>query len=60
MNVWRLPVDAGGKPGADPEPVTTGTQSMGWTAPSRDGKRMVAIVASNAERYLSTELFAEV
>jgi len=28
--------------------------------PQMAGKRMVAIVASNAERYLSTELFAEV
>jgi Tol biopolymer transport system component len=43
MNLWRVPVDASGKPGTAIEPVTTGTESLGWAALSQDGKRMVVM-----------------
>ncbi len=43
MNLWRLPVDASGQPGKDIEPVTTGTQNVGWAAFSGDGKRVAAM-----------------
>ena len=43
MNLWRLPVNTEGKPGTDAQPVTMGTQSMGWAALSHDGKRLVAM-----------------
>ena len=43
MNLWRIPVGANGLPGGDAQPVTTGTQSMGWAAFSQDGRRLVAM-----------------
>ncbi len=43
MNLWRLPCGADGAPKGDAQPLTTGTQSMGWAAFSEDGRRMVAM-----------------
>jgi Tol biopolymer transport system component len=43
LNLWRIRVGANGLPGGDAQPVTTGTQSMGWAAFSQDGRRLVAM-----------------
>jgi Tol biopolymer transport system component len=56
MNVWRLPVDAGGVPQGDAQPVTTGTQSMGWAAFSEDGRRMVAMAYDRTNEVSFFEL----
>jgi Tol biopolymer transport system component len=56
MNVWRLPVDADGVPRGDAQPVTTGTQSMGWAAFSRDGRRMVAMAYDRTNEVSFYEL----
>lgn len=56
MNVWRVPVDAGGVPQGDAQPVTTGTQSMGWAAFSGDGRRMVAMAYDRTNEVSFFEL----
>jgi Tol biopolymer transport system component len=54
--VWRLAVDAGGVPQGDAQPVTTGTQSMGWASFSRDGRRMVAMASDRTNEVSLYEL----
>ena len=56
MNVWRLPVDGDGVPVGDAQPVTTGTQSMGWAAFSGDGRRMVAMAYERTNEVSFYEL----
>ncbi len=56
MNLWRLPCGADGIPKGDPQPVTTGTQSMGWAALSGDGRRMVAMAYDRTNEVSFYEL----
>ncbi len=56
MNVWRLPVGADGVPRGNAQPVTTGTQSMGWAAFSADGRRMVAMAYDRTNEVSFYEL----